>query len=176
MKKIFALMLALLLLVAIPCEAFAEMPDFSAMSDEELHALIDAARNEMAARELKAGENVLLFEEDGVQVYMTGNNRAEDYGESAYLYIEVVVINDSGRQIAIVDDGASVNGWNVTFFGFGGVSAGKKKKGDLELVISDASITTLDEVEDVEIVLQLLDEDSWNVLCTLDPITVLFGE
>ncbi len=176
MKKIFALVLAVLLFVAIPCEAFAEVPDFSAMSDEELHALINASRNELAARELIAGENVLLFDQEGVQVFMTGNNSIDDYGNSVELNIEVVIINDSEYDIALVDDSTSVNGWEVMFYGVGGVSAGKKKKAELELEISDASISTLEEVEDIEFVFQILDEDSYDVICTLDPITVVFDQ
>lgn len=176
MKKLLALVFALLMLAAIPCEAFAEVPDFSAMSDEELHALFDAARNEIAARGLAAGDDTLLFEQDGVQVYMTGNNTIDDYGDTVELNIEVIIINDSAYDIALVDDTTSVNGWVVMFYGVGGVSAGKKKKDFIELVISDASISTLEEVEDIEFVFRLLDENSYSAIGTTDPITVVFNQ
>ena len=178
MKRIALTLLALVVLFSafFPCSAFAEAPDLSDMTDEELHALIDAARNELTSREMKAAENTVLFEQEGVQVYMTGNNRTENYGDSAYLYVEVIIINDSDKDIALVDKSVCVNGWEVMFFGVGGVSAGKKKKDEIELVISDASISSLEEVEDVEFVFQLVDENAYNIICTADPVTVHFDQ
>ena len=34
----------------------------------------------------------------------------------------------------------------------------------------------LEEVEDIEFVFQILDEDSYDEICTLDPITVVFAQ
>lgn len=175
MKKLLSIVLALILLVAIPCEAFAEN-DLSALSDEELAALITDARMELAKRSLKAVADTVLFEKDGVTVYTTGNNTFEDYGDSQYLNVEVVVINDSDKKIAIVDDGASVNGWEVQYYGIGDISAGKKKRGNIEFVVSDAGISAMEEIDDIEVTFQILDEDSYEVICTLDPVTFFVNE
>lgn len=175
MKRIFALCLALLMFIAIPCEAFAVAPEMSEVSEEVLIDFINKARNELARRGLVAAENTVLVDQDGVQVYMTGNNKVEVYDDSAYLYMEVVIINDSDKDIAVVEEDASVNGWEVTFFGIGGVSAGKKKKDSFEFVISDADISSLEEIEDIEMNLKIIDENAYETVSAADGVRVYFN-
>lgn len=176
MKKVMTLVLAAVLLIVLPCEAFAEMPDLSAMSTEELHALVDAARNELTSRELTAGGETLIVDQDGVQVYLTGEYKVEDWGDGTVdLYLEAVIVNNTDHGLAVVEDGISVNGWNVTFFGIGEISAGKKKKANFELWISDASISTYEEIEEIEFGLRLLNEDTYEGTRVSDPVTVHFS-
>lgn len=172
MKKIIALALSLLLLIAIPCEAFAELPDFAAMSDEELKEIVDAARNELAIRGLNLKEDTLLFEQDGVQVFLTGEHIFNDYGENKSLEIEVIMINDSEYTLSLSGDYASMNGWSVYFYGFGGVAPGKKKKATIEFDADMAEVETFEEIEDVEVTFRLFDEVGYETVATIDPVTI----
>lgn len=167
---IFALVFA----SAIPLEAFAELPVFSAMTDEELHDLINGARNELKTRELNAEADMILFEQDGITVYLTGEY--ETYGsDSTYVDLKVIVVNDSDKDVNIQVDSVTVNGWDVYGSGISGITAGHKKKGELGLKIDDADITTFEEIEEVEFNLYIYDSTAWERISTVDPITVHFN-
>ena len=172
MKKILALMMVF---ACVFCWSFAcaEGLDFAAMSDEQLKEIIDGARNELAKRELILAEKTVLFEQDGVSAYLTGEYEIQEY-DDVYLSLEVVVINDSNKTVWISTDPVSVNGWNVFAYGISETSAGKKQKANLEFCISDAEITTFEEVEEIEFVFELVDEDTSMVFSTTEPITIHF--
>lgn len=172
MRKIFAFLLSVLL-VCLSCAASAEGVDYTAMNDEELHALVDGARNELAKRELNAAEDTVIFEQEGVEVYLTGEH--EVLGE-AYLDLEAVVINDSDKSISLMVDSASINGWDVFCDGIYEVSSGKKKKGALEFNLEDAEISSYEEVEDIEISFYLVDNESYdNITEPSDSIALHFN-
>ena len=98
MKRLFSVLMALILVFSIA--AVAEGTDFASMDDAALHAMIDGARNELAKRELVAAENTVLFEQDGVTVYLTGDH--EVWGsDSYYLDLGVVLVNDSDKTVAV---------------------------------------------------------------------------
>ena len=172
MKKILALVMVL---VCVSCWGFAsaEGLDYAAMSDEQLQAIIDAARNELSKRKLVLAEKTILFNQDGVSAYLTGEYEIEDY-DDVYLSLELVVINDSDKTVWISTDSVSVNGWNVFSYGIPETTAGKKQKTDLEFCISDAEITSFEEVEEVEFVFNLVDENTSTVFSTTETITLTF--
>ena len=174
MKKLFALFLAILMFVAIPCEAFADLPDLAAMADDELQELINAARNELTRRGLKAEENTVLYDQDGIQIYLTGKKYVEDYGDSSELYVEVVIINDSDNDIGILMDSATINGWEIYGWGTDDISAGKKKKAEFEFLASDADVFSIEEVEDLEMKMNIYDCNSYDTIARLDPVTIYF--
>lgn len=179
MKKLLSVCLILLMLIAIPCEAFAETPDLSALSNDELRTLIDRARNELASRELRAGGNTLLFDQAGVQVHLTGNNSVVDFGGYQYFQLEVVVVNNTATDISIVENGVSMNGMKVSFFGVGGVPAGKRAKDSFKFLLSDAGLSGMDGIEDIELSLTVLsdefhDDGHMDTVCSVGPVTVFF--
>lgn len=173
MKKL-ALILALLMLLSIPCSAFAEAPDVSAMTSEELQGLIDAARNELLSRELADGENIVLVDQDGVQVYLTGDYEIEAYS-STYLYMTAVVINNTDHMVGFYAKIATINGWDVDFTGTVDVSPGSKKKAKLEWRISDADISTFEEIEEMKLSLQVYDSSTYDEICDTEPTIYYFG-
>ena len=177
-KKVFAVLLAAIVFALIPCEAFAEAPDFSAMTDDELHELIDRARNELKVRECIAKENTVLIDQDDVKVYLTGKYEICEFYYPADLVsikFETVVINDSNTTISIGIDSSTVNGWDVRNDGISGITAGHKKKGELEFYISEAEITSYEEIEDVILNLYIYDSDNWEVMAHVEPITLHFN-
>lgn len=175
-KKFLCAFFALVMLfaAALPLEAFADGPDVSGMTTEELHALINAARNELTARELSAGGETVLFDQGGVKVYLTGNYSIESYDWATYIYFEAVVINDTDATIDVYFISSTVNGWDVNSVGIGEITAGHKKKGTFELTISDAEINSYEEIEDAEFVFYVMDNDTWDRLFETDSITVHF--
>ena len=176
MKKLIAWVLALLMLGSTV--AFAEMPDFSAMTDAELHEIVDGARSELKERELKAEKDTVLVDQDGVKVYLTGKYEINDYSSSSgnvYIRLEAVIINNTDKTIDVFFDSATVNGWDVDNCGIGEITARHKKKDEFELTISDAEISTYEEIEEIEIKLYIYDDDAYERMFVTDPITLHFN-
>lgn len=167
MKKMLAALLAAVLLLGA-C-ALAEA-DYSALSDAELHAMIDGARNELAKRELVAEDKAVILEQDGVTVYLTG----DIVFEYNFLKIGVVVVNDSDKTITLLLDEASVNGWTLNAVGVSETPSGKKQKGTLQFLVSDGEIESAEEVEDIEAVFKLWDANEYETVFESDPIAIHF--
>lgn len=170
MKRMIAALLATLLLLTV-C-AFAEGTDFASMTDEELHALVDGARNELANRELSATADTVLVDQDGVKVYLTGENRVSSSG--TYLYLEAVVVNDSDKKVSVGVDTSSINGWDVYGGGIGETNSGKKQKGEFSFSLEDADISSYEELEDLEMELYLYDADAYERIGEIIPVVLNF--
>lgn len=174
MKKTFVFLIAVIMLLAIPVEAFAEMPDFASMTDEELHEIIGLARNELKKRELNFEEKMILFEQDGVTVYFTGEY--EVYGsDSKFIKLFVTAVNDSDRDVNVQEDAFVINGWDVYGSGIHGITAHHKKKDEFTFNLSDADITTYEEIEEILFDLYLYDGTDWERISDIEPITVHFN-
>ena len=179
MKRIAFTLLALVMLftAAFPCAASAEAPDFSAASEVEILEVLNAIRNELVSRNLIQHEDLVLVDENGVKVYLTGKYEIEEYSSgSIYVELEAVVINDTDKKIGVRTDSSSVNGWDVDSSGISDISAGKKKKGEIELKISDADISTYEEIEDVELTMLVYDGENFQTMFITQPITFFMND
>ena len=107
-------------------------------------------------------------------MYLTGNHEVWGYEDSWYLDLEVVVENNSDVTVSILTDGSSINGWNVASFGITDTQSGKKQKGSIELYLTDAEISTFEEVEEIEFHLLIYNSDDWETIATVEPITLHF--
>lgn len=174
MKRLFALLLSLLMLCGT---CLAEGMDYASMTDEQLHAVIDTARNELVKRELVAAEKTVLFEQDGVTVYMTGDYtiRESSISDDVYFKINIVVINDSDRDVGINIVNPSVNGWDVSNAFLSTTTAGKKSKQELTLNVVNAEVKTIEQIEDVEIAFNLYDGSTYKNFAEIAPITLHFN-
>lgn len=174
MKRFLSLFLALMLIGSV---AVAESIDYASLSDEELHAIINAARNELTKRELVADEKTVICDQDDVQVYLTGRYKwNEGSNESIYLVLEAVIINNSQYELSISIDSISVNGWDVWAGGPGTTNAGKKKKGEFNIKVSDAEIKKFGEIEDIEFHLELYDMGAWKTINEIPTVTVHYNK
>lgn len=173
MKKLFSVLMVLVLIFSTA--ALAEGIDFASMNDAALHAMIDGARNELAKRELIATENTVLFEQDGVQVYLTGEN--EVWGSDGYyaLNLGVVLINESDSSVFVTANAAYVNGWEVYGGGITDTAAGKKQRAAIDFTISEAGISTIEEIEELEIEFWVCDSESYMAIAELEPVTIHFN-
>lgn len=168
MKKKVLAMAAALALLCTPC--LADGLDYASMSDEELHAVVDGARNELASRELTMAGDTVLLDQDGVKVYLTGEKSISPFGSYTFLRLETIVVNDSDVNASVSIESASVNGWEISGTGITKTSAGKKQKGDLSFDIAPSGAQSLEEIEDLEITLRLSDSDTFRFYG--DPVTI----
>ena len=179
MKRLaFTLFAIIILLTALlPSAAFADVPDLSGRTDSEVYEILNSIRNEIVSRDLIRHEDIVLIDQNDVQVYLTGNYEIEEYysGEIA-IELEAVVINNSDKKIGVRPDAASINGWEVDYSGISDISAGKKKKDDIELRISDAGISSFEEIEDIELTMLVYDGDDYMTLFVTHPVSFFLNE
>ena len=168
-KCLAVLCLAMLLLTS----AVAEGLDYSSMTDEELQAVIDSASKELKSRHADSGVSLLngglILDQDGVVITLTGNR--DEYG--SYCDLEAVVENSTDHMIYVSPENASINGWEVFMTGIYEVGSGKKKKGSFTISLGDAEISSLTEVEVMEMVLLIGDNESYKTLFETDVITLV---
>ena len=165
MKKALALLLCIIVMCGV---AIAE--DYSALSTEDLQTQINLMRNELVKRELVAGEKVLIFDKNGVQIYLTGEYEEKSSGK---LRLKTIIINDSKEEVAINPE-LSVNGWDVGCSGWKtDANAGMKAKGYFDFSISAADISSYSEIE--EIVFRYKAKFGSGHWEAVDPVTVYFN-
>lgn len=174
MKKFLTVLLALLLLCG---SCLAEGLDYASMTDAQLHDIVDAARNELTKRELVAEGKTLLFEHDGVSVYLTGDFKADSLHTDSmhFMRASVIVVNDSDINVRVGVDSMSVNGWEVSNSGFSSVSPGKKLKDELTFNAVDTDITTVEEIETIEITFRLSNADTYMFFADVPTVTLHFN-
>lgn len=141
MKKLFAIVLVLAMF--LPAAVLADLPDVTALSDQELKDLVSAASAELMSRNASDPEGTLLYEYEGARIYQTGPAEINFLG---YLEIPVVVYNDMDIGISFGMDNVICNGWEIDGSG-ASASAKAKKKDAMSFSVSDADITSIDQIE-----------------------------
>ncbi len=170
MKKVFVLVLAALL--AFCGIATAEM-DYSSMTDEELHAILDGVRAELARRETAAGGTDAVFEEQGVSFYYTGE--VEFFGSTGLmLSLGTNVINDSDKNIDIFATGLTVNGLSFPDSWVKDIPAGQSGNKSL-IFTTKGEFETLDIIDDLTATYKIIDSDSKETIAEIGPLTVHFN-
>lgn len=188
MKKVLSILLAMMMVCvsglsladgASESEAAAASDsvvanDLSKFSDDDLRAALSAIRNELTRRSLVTDEKTVIFDQDGIQIYLTGEH--EVWGsDTKYITFTAVVINDSESKIGVSLDDVSINGWNVYGSGIYDTDAGKKQKSNIEFNLTDAEISSFEEIEDIEFVVSVYDSDSYDTIATSDVVTLNFN-
>lgn len=140
MKKLFCILFASLMILSA---ASAEM-DLKSMTNEELLAILSAVQNELYERNHTNDSKLVLFDQDGMQVYLTGIT--QEYG---YLKFEAVFINDTDRTLSIHNKSCTLNGWDVYCGIIGSTSAHSKKKDTFSINMEDADITKIADFQTI---------------------------
>ncbi|MDO5324459.1 MAG: hypothetical protein Q4G06_10590 [Clostridia bacterium] len=175
MKRLALLLIFVLVFTTV--FACAEVYNFSEMDNAQLYEILESVQAELAKRKPQSSEdadNPVLIDQEGIYMYLTGNHEVWGYEDSWYLDLEVVVENNSDVTVSILADGSSINGWNVAGFGITDTQSGKKQKGSIELYLTDAEISTFEEVEEIELHLLIYNSDDWETIATVEPITLHF--
>ena len=171
MKKL----LVVLMVCALLCSsALAAETDLSAMSVAELQEVINAARSEILRRTARNDGTLFVVDEaDGLQIYITGKGET-DWSEAYQL--EAVVINGTQQAVTISFDNVVINGWETEPFGnqIPNIGAGKKKKGSIPLTLKDAELTSVSQIEEVEITFHTFDPASYYTIGNYGPYTFYY--
>lgn len=170
MKRFLAIILVLILFIP-ETVAFAANIDWKSMSDQEIVDSINAGRIELASRQTDAPDHITIINQDNIEVYLTGNYSYDSYGDTIDLYLEAVVVNGTNFTLNISDNGCCVNGWNVDTSGIYETPANRKQKDSFTLRISDADISTFEEITDIDFVLTAYEKDNYSNRFDLSPFT-----
>ena len=151
MKKLLCVMLVLLLVPS----CLAEGLDFSSMTPEEALDVINAARNALAKAPVE-GELLRYESPDGYTLIFTGlsDNRKHDT-----CYIEVIFINDTDIDLKAHSIDAYVNGWACRLTVASNVNAHRRASDRWFFSFDSVGISSIDEIEDIEIYLSVYKAD-----------------
>lgn len=180
MKKLFALVLVALLLIP---SAWAETDlasldpsAFAQATDEALQHVIDLARNELFRRQNEKTDGMTyLADQDGILFYLTGNYRIKNYPDDSFFYLEYILINDSDAQVSAKKESCYLNGWVSPLSVGCTVDPGKKIKDEFLIKLTDFGITSIEEIEEVEMTLYLRNAET-SKKTYLPTVTLYFGE
>lgn len=173
MRKLFSLVLALLMLCSCSL-AFAAEIDFSGMTQDELLNVIDQARLELTKFLPAVVDGTVLYEDENVKITLNG----DIYMEYGALNIPVIVENYTDFDLIIGIEDSSCNGWDVGSATVS-VSAGKKAKDEFAYygADEDAELTSAEEVQDITGTLYYFDTETYDRLYEGETATTwLFNE
>ena len=169
MKKLLAVWMVCVLLFT---SAFAAGTDYSEMTVSEILDVMNEARNELLERAARRDGNLFVVNDpDGLQIYITGNGET-DWADVYQL--EAVVINGTGENITVSFEKIIINGWETVPLGYQieSIDAGRRKKGSIPLILSETDLTSVSEVEEVEICFHTFDPASFLELKYYGPYTI----
>lgn len=160
MRKLIALVLVSILMFC--SVASAEDIDLTAMTQEELTALIDDARLELTKYLPEAADGTILYEDENIRLTFTGNIEIDDYDS---LRINVIVENFTDHNLSVILQNVSCNGWAIWDASVR-VPANKKAKETFDFMDAaiDAELEVAEDVQDVEADMLYTDSDTWDYL------------
>lgn len=180
MKKIVVILLICLFAFSIT-SVYAT--DYSSLSDDELRQVIDNARNELVKRGFVVEKKVVFFNQNNIQIYLNGDMKIDKlyaWDNEYCLYLPIVIINDSDKNINVVFDDSSLNGWMTSVSNsIGSIPVGKKAKGNLVFELVNTDIEKLLDFEEAEFTVVIYDQDNWfgdKVVNKTKPITIFAND
>ena len=170
MKKIVCVLLTLLTL--IPCLAFADGPDYSSMTADELRAVIADARAALARLDLPFDGSRIIYDDNGITVSIDGFR----FDSSKWLYVDMTVINRSEYDIHFELENTYINGWKVsdsetTIFN---VSAKKNSRDSIRFInfVDETQLSEIDQIEDFTFTPIVKEASNWSTLFKGEEITM----
>ena len=179
MKKYYFASIVLTIAMAFSVAA-AESVDLSALSDQQLADLKARIVAEQEARNLvqgttftvQAGQPILLVNEGGVNVYLTGKNKATWQNETYYM--GTAFENESGQTLSVWAEEMKLNGWTISdSIICGSLASGEKQTGEMYFSPGDALISELSEIRELTFVIRTSDAN-YAPVKTYGPFTLLF--
>lgn len=165
MKRLVSMLLCLVMLIS--STALAEI-DYASMTSEELEQLIADAQAELDRRGGNEQDpdgfyaDRVLFDIEGVRMYLTGEYTVKESFGNMRFYVEVVVENNSTQELGCMPSGSfSVNGWTGKWDAPSIPPAGNKTKGKLTFDMEAASISTFEEIKEVEFGLRVYETKNY---------------
>ncbi len=163
---------ALCLALCLPCaKAETPSPDYSSMTKDELHAVIDQARQALMAHEVYLDSDKVILDEQGILVTM----RADYMVEYDAFTTTLIVENNSDKKITLLPENVYVNGWQVYAMGVSDLEPGKKAEGKFFIgTISRANVDDAEDLEDLEFEFNVFDCDAFETVFTSEKIHIAF--
>lgn len=151
MKNVFLVVLAFVLLCGV---ALGEGIDWASMTDDQLQAALAAGQAELISRKkatqsdgaVLIADGAVLLDAEGVTVTVEGDPWFSDSGDRQYIYFNTVTVNNSDQDMSISFDDCSVNDWACDGYGPTSVPAGKKARDESYIYVTDARISSFDEI------------------------------
>jgi hypothetical protein len=170
MKKLIAILFASLLILTT---ASAEY-DFSAMTDDAIYAVIDAARAELQARHAQESEKIYLINDEYVELYLTGHAAKDTSWEYS---LEVIMENKSDMDLMVSMNYIITNGWKQGGYGsMPSAPAGIKARGWLDIEYEACGLSSYTEIDTVKLCnLYIFDTNSCERIATYGDIILDIG-
>ena len=171
MKKMLIALLIVVIFLPYPM-SFASNIDWSSMSDQEIATAINEGRAVIASRIPDSKDHLTVVNQNGVEIYLTRKYAIQDeYNGKKYIKMQAVVVNSLDEPISIGDAGCCINGWAVETAGILDIPANRMKQADIKMCLSDANISTLEEIKDVDYHLYAYSSSTFSTLFTFDNFT-----
>jgi hypothetical protein len=160
MKKMIVILVSLALICA---SSLAEGIDWASMTDEELHAAIEAAQAELNGR-YNIGSNdltaeIVVFNQDGRTLTLSNGREGNYMNYDLCLEFDAVYENNGESNDELVLNECYVNGWDIGALGDFDSRPGHRKMDTIVIGLDDTDVKSLDEIETIEFVFGYLDED-----------------
>ena len=142
--------------------AFAAV-DWASMDDATIQAEIANAQAELAKRSggdvAGSVEGTVIFDAEGVKATVQSYGVGDYMDTADALQIDFLVENTSNKDMEFSPAMVSINGWEVDYMCYVEIGAGHKAKDRILLLLSDANISSIDEVENVELAFTYHDDN-----------------
>ena len=172
--------LMILLTVSVVFSAIsAHAAKYADMADDELLKEYYEIQQEVFSRQMKAENNTLILDRNGVQVYVGGSIRIDkeySWSTSYSVFLPIVVVNNTNKTIDPYFDDASVNVWSTKIKEtIDGVAPGKKGKGEVIFNLENTDVVTAMDIKQFEFTVRVYDSHDFfgeQIVERTEPITL----
>ncbi|HZK35233.1 MAG TPA: hypothetical protein VFD33_07985 [Bacillota bacterium] len=113
----------------------------------------------------------VVLDQDGYRVVVKRVSSEDSFwGADVYVFIE----NNSDKAITIQTRDVSINGFMVDPIFSSDIPAGKKAYDTITFMESDLEDNDISSIDELEMVLHIIEKESWDTLLDTDPIVVNF--
>ena len=170
MKKLFTLILTLIMVTSSAVFATPETINLYTMTKEELKDLIERAQDELFKFGVKEAGALLLEYKDIVVTF-----EGAEYGTFG-LEFNLVIENNGKRDVTVSADKMYVNGWQVTPWIHAEVGSGKKNRTSITVYNAEdrAGVSSVGDLDNVEFVLKISNPDTYRTIYESGKITIGF--
>ena len=173
-KMLFALLLAMVMILATACSSSDEVKqpvnvngDSSVTTNEEPAGNDSNNEQEKDTVEITVAETV-LYEADSVKVTATGYEDGWMGPE-----IKILVENDSSKNVLVTSTSVSANGYMMPSAAlYAEVAAGKKANETLTIMSSELDQSGIEMLAELQFYLQIQDPETWETITTSDLLTL----
>lgn len=134
--------------------------------------LISLPTSEAAHTQKVDDSGDVIYEKNGIKVVCKGLKQDAIWDGTVVFYME----NSSGQPISVYAENVSVNGYMQDVSLWSDLRDGTRIVDGMNLLdLSDLQLSSIDEVTEIELSLQIINADSWSKIDTTDPITLSFS-